>query len=251
MSNRYAVSDLHGHLDLFNQIKEYIDESDVVYALGDFGDRGPEPWRTLQAVLDDSQFIYLMGNHDLMLIESIKSLLKIPEEEWESEMYFCLEESPFYSLFMNGGRDTLMGWINSPNRMKYYKQLCDSPILIMLPTKDQKHFIHLSHAGYNPDDLDAKTVEDLVWNRHHIHREYKGNDLVIHGHTPIQHMQDINKFLDDKKYFIKDGYCVYSSGKKINIDCGTIASKQTVLLSIDTLEAEVFKIKEVVNETED
>ena len=246
MGNRYAVSDLHGHLDLFNQIKEYLNESDVVYALGDFGDRGPEPWRTLQAVLDDSQFTYLMGNHDLMLIKSIKSLLKVPEEEWESEMYFCLEESPIYELIYNGGNNTLIGWINSSNRMKYYKQLCNSPILFMLPTKDQKHFIHLSHAGYNPNDLDAKTIEDFVWGRHHIYREYMGNDLVIHGHTPMQHM---NMFLNKKEYSIKDGYCMYNSGKKINIDCGTIASKQTVLLNIDTLEAKVFKIKEVANET--
>lgn len=79
--SRYAVSDLHGQLDLFNQIKEYINDDDIVYALGDFGDRGPEPWRTLKMVLDDDQFIYLMGNHDLMLLEAIREYLSIENKE--------------------------------------------------------------------------------------------------------------------------------------------------------------------------
>lgn len=248
MGNRYAVSDLHGHLDLFNQIKEYINEDDIVYALGDFGDRGPEPWRTLQAVLDDSQFIYLIGNHDLMLIESIKSLLRISEDKWHKAMYFYTEKSPFNDLFYNGGKYTLEDWTENSNRMKYYKQLCRAPVSIALSAKDKKHLIYLSHAGHNPDESDERTIEDFVWDRHHIYREYRGSNLIIHGHTPMQYM---NIFLDKKEYSIKDGYCTYNSGRKINIDCGTIASKQTVLLNIDTLEAKVFKTKEVTNETED
>ena len=80
MYKRYVISDLHGQINLYNQIKEYINEDDIVYALGDFGDRGPEPWRTLKAVIDDPQFIYLMGNHDLMLIQAI---------EWIINYYKC------------------------------------------------------------------------------------------------------------------------------------------------------------------
>ena len=59
VGKRYAVADLHGQSNLYFQIKEYINGNDIVYALGDFGDRGPKPWTTLQLALDDPQFIYL------------------------------------------------------------------------------------------------------------------------------------------------------------------------------------------------
>lgn len=246
MGNRYAVSDLHGQFDLFTQIKEYINEDDIVYALGDFGDRGPEPWRTLQAVLDDSQFIYLMGNHDLMLVKAIEALLRIPQEEWEWSMSMYSPNSPLYDLFINGGKDTLFEWTQDPNRMKYYYQLCNLPIEITLPAADKKHLIHLSHAGYNPDLITSEEVEDFVWDRFHFYHEYKYDNLIVHGHTPYIHM---NHFLNKDEYTIKDGYCIYNDGKKINIDCGTIVNKETVLLNLDTLEAKVFKVKEVANET--
>ena len=55
--NRYVVADLHGQLDLLKQIKEYLNEDDILYILGDSGDRGPQPWQTLKASLDDPQFV--------------------------------------------------------------------------------------------------------------------------------------------------------------------------------------------------
>ena len=78
--NRYAIADLHGQLDLLRQVKEYLHEDDILYILGDSGDRGPQPWATLKMSLDDPQFIYLMGNHDLMLLDAIDTVLKEGDE---------------------------------------------------------------------------------------------------------------------------------------------------------------------------
>ena len=64
---RYAVSDLHGHLEIYKQIKAMLKPGDIVYCLGDCGDRGPRPWETIKAVYEDPQFIYLKGNHEDML----------------------------------------------------------------------------------------------------------------------------------------------------------------------------------------
>jgi hypothetical protein len=38
VGKRYAIADLHGQLSLFNKVKESINDNDIVYALGDFGD---------------------------------------------------------------------------------------------------------------------------------------------------------------------------------------------------------------------
>ena len=50
----WAFSDLHGHLDLYKQIKEYVKPEDKLYYLGDAGDRGPQSWETVKAILKDS-----------------------------------------------------------------------------------------------------------------------------------------------------------------------------------------------------
>lgn len=39
----YACSDLHGRLDLLEQIQSFLKSDDRVYFLGDAGDRGPDP----------------------------------------------------------------------------------------------------------------------------------------------------------------------------------------------------------------
>ena len=252
--NRYAVSDLHGQLDLFNQIKEYINEDDIVYALGDFGDRGPEPWRTLQAVLDDKQFIYLMGNHDLMLIEAIKQYLKIPVEDREYiiDMSFY-GRSPIIQLNMNGGLDTLIQWAKEPKCIEYYKQLQTLPVQIVLPAKDMKNFIHLSHAGYTPNFCHYQDVDNLVWDRYHINDPWNGSgDICIHGHTPVQIMNRLVELSIEEIQTITDkGYLMYSNNSKIDIDLGAHSSGQTVLLNIDTLEGHIFKTKESMNDREE
>ena len=70
----YAISDLHGRMDLFRQVKEFLQPEDVVYVLGDCGDRGPAGWELIKTVYEDPQFIYLMGNHEDMLVDAMRSV---------------------------------------------------------------------------------------------------------------------------------------------------------------------------------
>ena len=100
---RYAVADLHGQLDLLTQIKEYINEDDILYVLGDSGDRGPEPWRTLKLCLDDPKIVYLMGNHDRMLVDASEFYMERMLEEGHCFLfnYMYVPKNPFYILFLN------------------------------------------------------------------------------------------------------------------------------------------------------
>lgn len=242
--NRYVVSDLHGQLDLFNQIKEYINEDDVVYALGDFGDRGPEPWRTLQAVLDDKQFVYIMGNHDLMLVKAIEQYLKIPAEDRDRRIVtYFYGRNPIAQLRINGGIPTLKQWAEEPESIRYYKQLRTLPLQVTLPAKDMEHFIFLSHSGYTPNFCHYQSVEDLVWDRYHFKDDWDGRgDISINGHTPVQVMHHYADLSQEEIQTITDkGYLIYSNDSKINIDLGAHDTGQTVLLNIDTLEGHIFK----------
>jgi calcineurin-like phosphoesterase family protein len=67
----YACSDLHGCLDLYKKIKDFIKPEDKVFFLGDAGDRGLYPWETIKAILNDQQFIFIKGNHEDMLVDAL------------------------------------------------------------------------------------------------------------------------------------------------------------------------------------
>ena len=242
--NRYAVADLHGQLDLLNQIKEYLNEDDILYILGDSGDRGPQPWRTLKASLDDPQFIYLMGNHDLMLIDAIDQYIKMPEEERAYGLGMCFyHKSPMSLLQYNGGMDTFHGWKNEPDRMRYYQKLRFAPLEVRLAALDGEHFIYLTHAGYSPHLYNTTNPSDMVWDREHFYDEAATDgSLLVHGHSPVQ---NLIKWLDkyNLPYDISNGYCIYANDTKIDIDIGAYFYNKTVLLNIDTLEAKIFTTK--------
>lgn len=253
VGKRYAVADLHGQSNLYFQIKEYINGNDTVYALGDFGDRGPEPWATLQLALDDPQFIYLMGNHDFMLMEAMKEYMDIVAREgwcniWQ---YAYCTKGKIGLLFPNGGVHTLEQWANldEEKRMKYYWKLKQLPLEVRLAALDGKRFIYLNHAGYTPGCQEPTNVDDFVWNCDHWYDSWGRKDgaLLINGHSPIQVLKKnlrADTFDDSKEYL------QYCDGHKICIDLGSYSSKETILLDIDTLEAKKFKVREEVNGTE-
>ena len=251
--NRYVVADLHGQLDLLNQIIEYIDEDDIVYALGDFGDRGNEPWVTLRSVLDDEQFVYLMGNHDLLLINAIEEYYNILATEGRCDIIRCTRNSrgAIPLLGINGGINTLQGWAAEPEpeREKYYRKLKQLPLEIRLAAQDVKHFIYLTHAGYSPHLYNANDVKDLLWDRQHFYDKSDEDSLLFHGHTPVEVLV---RWLDDRQlpYDCSNGCCVYSGGSKICVDMGSYFTKQTVLVNIDTLESKIFSIKEDIDGAE-
>ena len=64
MNKTYAVSDLHGQGQLWEQIKEYIDDTDTLYYLGDAIDRGPDGINIMLDLLKMPNVIYLKGNHE-------------------------------------------------------------------------------------------------------------------------------------------------------------------------------------------
>ena len=58
MKKTYAVSDLHGYFNLYEQIKNFIQPEDEVIFLGDATDRGPQSLELAKAIYADPQFTY-------------------------------------------------------------------------------------------------------------------------------------------------------------------------------------------------
>ena len=47
----YALSDLHGNLNIWKKIKEFLKPEDKVYFLGDAADRGDYGWEIIKEII--------------------------------------------------------------------------------------------------------------------------------------------------------------------------------------------------------
>jgi len=80
----YVIADLHGRYDLLEKAIEAIseDNEDGVYkiiTLGDYVDRGPHSNKIISGLIGqqeaDNDFICLQGNHEAMMVETIRAPL--------------------------------------------------------------------------------------------------------------------------------------------------------------------------------
>lgn len=234
----YACSDLHGFMELYQKIKEYLNPEDKVYYLGDAGDRGPNSWDLIKAIANDEQFIYIKGNHEDMLVNAAKDYLH--PTGWGSRDYML--------LVRNGGERTFDGWEADPEKKMWLKKIDYLPAKATYKNKDDKIII-LTHAGFTPlwnqstKEIFLPSDYELIWNREHIYEgwddEHFPNHIIVHGHTPIQYMHDA--FMIPMNTLNFDAYW-YCDNHKICIDMGTYRSQKTCLLNLDTFESHVFSI---------
>ena len=94
--NTYAVSDLHGRLDLYGEINKFLNKDDLVYFLGDANDRGPDGWELIKEIYRNPQWIYLKGNHEQMISDFLLDYLNFN---------YC--DDDLQLLLNNGGYDTI------------------------------------------------------------------------------------------------------------------------------------------------
>lgn len=208
----YACSDFHGNYAAYEAVKNYIGENDVVYYLGDAGDRGPRPWETIVAIYNDPQFVYIKGNHEDMLVNAMKEWLPDHIKGCEYEL-----------LSWNGGHKTFQEWKNGPERNKWVARLSALPAYESYVNANNQ-VIYLTHAGFTPPVV--PNYDELIWDRDHIYDDWAGIEIeyVVHGHTPTCH------------YVGADEIWTYCEGHKIDIDISCYRSQKVALLNLDTLE---------------
>ena len=228
----YACSDLHGRLDLLKQIQDFLQPDDTVYFLGDAGDRGPDPWETIKEVAKDSRFIYLKGNHEDMLVKAMEDDIK----------YDHLRSDNFYLLISNGGDKTFSQWEAEENKRAWWNYLRKLPTYKKY-INTNGYTIHLSHAGFNPMQDDAIPYDDeLLWDREHIitlNPIFNENEICVHGHTPIPLLIKTVRQLKHEE-IVWDGAFWYANNHKVDLDCASWYTGQTVLLNLDSFDEYIF-----------
>ena len=228
----YACSDLHGHWDLWEQIKEFLKPDDTLYYLGDSTDRGPDGWGILKDMFDDKRVKYIAGNHDIMLADRIGR----PHDYFIASIHH-----------QNGGGPTWADAEMDPDAHLYKWKIRNLPRHAIYTNKDGLK-IFMSHSG----STDIEDKESLIWDRNEYinSRNFTKYDVIVHGHTPIQYLiEDLKEcynfyHANSEKPNIPEwnGGAYWYHSFRCDIDCCTIKTGQTVLLNLDNFDEHIFYI---------
>jgi len=189
----YAIGDIHGRLDLLDQLLKRIDANlDAFPAqralhvfLGDYVDRGAMSRQVIDRLIERSrthESIFLRGNHELLVDQ------------------FLREPSILGQWQRFGGLETLMSYGLTPSfepSAEEQTRLAEE-LATAMPQSHRRFFDGLRssfhcgdyffvHAGVRPGlPLDMQSESDLLW----IRDDFLDSDedfgkVVVHGHTPV------------------------------------------------------------------
>ena len=206
----------------------HFSDEDVLYILGDVVDRGEKPVEILWDMSLRSNVYPLMGNHDRMALDVLRTLtVEITEESIEQNLTL----DTMQALFLwerNGAQSTIDGFRRLPmdDRMFLLNYMEDfAPYEVV--TAGGRTFV-LVHAGlgdFRPDKgLDEYDIFDLAFIRFNYEKEYfGGSTYIVTGHTPT--------------ITITGKPEIYHSHNNICIDCGAVfPGGRLACLCLDTME---------------
>jgi len=188
----YGVGDIHGRLDLLEQLLEAIEEDDSargraaseIIFLGDLVDRGPDSRgvvdRLIALAAGPRPVRFLMGNHEQVLLRALEGDVRA-----------------LRFLIRIGGRETLLSYGISDDE---YRSLDYQELARRAQERVPKEHVDFLaafekwieigdylfvHAGLRPGvAISEQSASDLCWIRDDFlnHRESFGK-MVVHGHS--------------------------------------------------------------------
>ena len=195
---KYAISDIHGCAKTFKALLEKINLSkeDELYLLGDYFDRGPDTKGVIDHIWQlqkEGYFVKcLLGNHELMNIEAYRN----------ADYYFRGDKAVLKSFGINNIQDLPKPYVDWIKTLHLFIEV-DEYILV--------------HAGLNMrKEFPFNDFDAMVWIRswyQDINREWLGDRIIVHGHTPLDILQIKGslKTLDELPIIDIDCGCVYRS----------------------------------------
>jgi serine/threonine protein phosphatase 1 len=189
----YVIGDIHGRLDLLDQlidaIKRDMDEYGndcLTVTLGDYIDRGPNSRGVLERLIANpfpTPYIALKGNHELLL----ESFLADPAvgEHWRR--FGGLETLHSYGVSVSG---LIVGkaYEEAADRLRDAMPAEHMSFLRSLKTSHSNDKYFFCHAGVRPGvPLERQRDEDLLWIRgEFLNSKMDFGKIVVHGHTPVE-----------------------------------------------------------------
>lgn len=226
----YIIGDVHGRLDLLNELLAHIDADSAdakgivqKIFLGDYVDRGLYSKGVLDALIalydhEKTKPVFLMGNHEQVMHNLLTSYDIRLLQDW----------------LRFGGAETLLSYGVRPpantdalpdvmSALMEKTPAAHTAFLAALKTKHSLGDYFFCHAGVRPGTpLDKQDNRDLIW----IRQEFIGykkpyEKMVVHGHT-----------ISEKVEFMPN---------RINIDTGAYATGCLTALVLEGTEKRLLQ----------
>lgn len=229
---QYIISDVHGCYAEFCALLEKIGfcSNDTLFLLGDAMDRGPEPIRVLQALMDMPNAYYICGNHDAMALSVLRPLSREITEESISDLPEDIMLQ--YAHWMRNGGEVTLRQFQALPRAAQEDLLCYLEEAGFYETIEQDgKLLILAHAGlrsFSPHkELDAYDPADFIRGRADYQKQYfpGGKIFLVTGHTPTPLIRADQKPL------------VYTEKGHIAVDCGCVFGGALAAYCVETGEA--------------
>lgn len=213
-----AIGDVHGCFDLCKDLIENIIKfdpaNDVLVFVGDYIDRGPKEWQTVQYLCNlrakhDDRVFLLKGNHEDMAELALKTPIETAPAYFQCLAYdniTTIESRYMYDWKCDGASE----WGENASALLDF--IDTLPLWLLTPD-----FLFV-HAGCkNNVPLEQQRTTDLLWDRDN-YNGYQGR-TVIAGHTPSK--------------------TVFEMANKIVIDTGAVFSG--TLTGYDVLSRTIYQ----------
>ena len=205
-----AVSDIHGHLDRFQQLLKKINysPSDYLVIIGDFVEKGDQVIETIHYVqqLDQNERTYVLAGNCEWALEA---LLSIPEIAEQIPKYLqrvssngCIRKV-YEELHLYDGHETLLGVQKQiaaylKDELKYISQL---------PTTLKFNDFLFVHAGIEPrEDYEQCGLSSMLEMQHFLDLGHQLKETVVVGHLPTSNYKsnqiDNSVIIDHQKRII-------------------------------------------------
>lgn len=237
MVKHYAIADIHGMYDIYAQVNEILQPDDIVYFLGDAGDRGYDGFACIKHIYQNPQWIYLKGNHEDLMVKALREHQITFGGKWGSK-------TNAFDLWMyNGGYETFESWENQGKDYSWIDKLNNLPLQADYTNPLGIKF-YFSHAGFTKGNIDELWSTQLLWSRSHFFNSWDEEAypkaICMHGHTPnelLVHQLRRRGYDSIEPYVVGTPKAIsYCNGHKICIDNGVFYSNATVLYDLDEMK---------------
>ena len=192
---RYAIADIHGCCRTFQTLlaKLRVRETDTLYLLGDYVDRGPDSKGVLDTIMGLScRVVALRGNHEDLWLKVFAAGM-----DWR--------RVPTYNYWMHMGMMATRRSFGDTDPGPYRTFLERLPLYHEI---DDFLFVHGEFDFSLPDPFGPMGEESMLWGRGN---PYPGLKPVVCGHTPLR-LDRIEEGLSTCRINIDNGCCFCQEG---------------------------------------
>lgn len=229
---RYIVSDIHGCYKEYRALLKKIafSDEDELYVLGDAMDRGAEPVKVIQDMMNRANVFYIIGNHDYMMLSALNKLMvEVTEENYDNH----LDEDDvmtYLHWIQDGGEVTAERFskLTNEEKMDILNYLKEASVYEILEEEEKTYL--LVHAGLNhfseEKELYEYELEDIIWHRTDYTKRYFQNPdvIVVTGHTPTPLIREDGQPL------------VYQENGHLALDCACVFGGRLAAYCVETGE---------------